>query len=477
MSISVGGLASGIDTNDVIEQMMKVQQKPITLLQRKEAAYQVKLSTYGSLKNVLKGLETSLKKLDSTQDLTRFTARSGDTGLVTVSADETAAAGSYDITVSQLAKVHKLTSTAFTGTEAVGEGTVHLSLGGADAVDIAVSATDTIQDVADAINDADGGVKAAVIYDGTDYYLTLTGEETGADQVIDLTVTEAGTSAADPENSDTTGLSRLVYDEGVTTNMTNTQSAANAVITVDGVADIQRSSNVIDDVIEGVTLTLESAPDEPDNVTTLSVEQSTSPVTSSINAFITAYNQVLDFIENQQNYDQATGTAGTLLGDYTTNSIRNMLKNMVTDRLSGVGSFERLSDIGVALNSDGRLELNTATLNNALDDNFDDVLQFFTQTTSGSEGFAVKMTDSLDSILDDRKGSLTARTNGILDSIEDIQDQVESWETRMVTWEERTRAQFNAMELLLAQYQTTGDYLSQQITGLQNFNTYVANRG
>jgi flagellar hook-associated protein 2 len=115
-------------------------------------------------------------------------------------------------------------------------------------------------------------------------------------------------------------------------------------------------------------------------------------------------------------------------------------------------------------------------LNNALDDNFDDVLQFFTQTTSGSEGFAVKMTNSLESFLDESSGSLTARTGGILDSIEDIQDQVESWGTRMSTWEERTRAQFNSMELLLSQYQSTGDYLSQQIQGMQNFNSYVANR-
>jgi flagellar hook-associated protein 2 len=230
-------------------------------------------------------------------------------------------------------------------------------------------------------------------------------------------------------------------------------------------------------VLDGITLTLQSAPAAPDNVTTLSVERSTSPVTASINSFITAYNDVLDFIETHQSYDEATGEAGALLGDYTTNSIRNTLKNMVSDKLSDVGAFEQLTDIGVALNADGRLELDTLTLNNALDDNFEGVLQFFTQTTSGSEGFAVKMMDSLERVLDDKSGSLTARTAGILDSIGDIQDQVESWEARMVTWEERTRAQFNAMELLLAQYQTTGDYLSQQITGLQNFNSYVANRG
>ncbi|MBG0779949.1 MAG: flagellar filament capping protein FliD, partial [Desulfotignum balticum] len=361
--------------------------------------------------------------------------------------------------------------------EAVGEGTLHLKVGDGSVTDIDVSGTDTLSDVAASINDTGAGVHAAVIFDGTDYFLTLTADDTGADNVINLTATEAGTATGDPANTDTTGLSRLVYDQGGTTNMTNTKSAADAIISVDGVNDIHRAGNVIDDVLDGITLTLQSAPAAPDNVTTLSVERSTSPVTASINSFITAYNDVLDFIETHQSYDEATGEAGALLGDYTTNSIRNTLKNMVSDKLSDVGAFEQLTDIGVALNADGRLELDTLTLNNALDDNFEGVLQFFTQTTSGSEGFAVKMMDSLERVLDDKSGSLTARTAGILDSIGDIQDQVESWEARMVTWEERTRAQFNAMELLLAQYQTTGDYLSQQITGLQNFNSYVANRG
>jgi flagellar hook-associated protein 2 len=477
MSISVGGLASGIDTNDVIQQMLKVQQKPIISLHKKEAAYQVELSTFGNLKNVLKNLETSMKSLDSTDDLTRFTARSGDTGLFTVSADKTATAGSYNITVTQMAEAHKLTSSAFAEGEAVGEGTLHLKVGDGSVTDIDVSGTDTLSDVAASINDTGAGVHAAVIFDGTDYFLTLTADDTGADNVINLTATEAGTATGDPENTDTTGLSRLVYDQGVTANMTNTQSAADAIISVDGVNDIHRAGNVIDDVLDGITLTLQSAPAAPDNVTTLSVERSTSPVTASINSFITAYNDVLDFIETHQSYDEATGEAGALLGDYTTNSIRNTLKNMVSDKLSDVGAFEQLTDMGVALNAEGRLELDALTLNNALDDNFEGVLQFFTQTTSGSEGFAVKMMDSLERVLDDKSGSLTARTAGILDSIGDIQDQVESWEARMVTWEERTRAQFNAMELLLAQYQTTGDYLSQQITGLQNFNSYVANRG
>jgi len=477
MSISVGGLMSGLDTNGIIDQMLAVQQQPILSLQKKEAEYQVQLSTYGSFKSVLNSLKTSLNALDSADDLTRFTARSGDTSLFTVSADETAAAGNYDITVSQMADVHKLTSTAFTETEAVGEGTIHLSLGAADAVDIAVSATDTIQDVADAINDADAGIKAAVIFDGTDYYLTLTGEETGADQVINLTVTEEGTDPADPVNTDTTGLSQLVYDEGGTTHMTNTQSAADAIITVDGVADIQRSTNVIDDVIEGVTLTLESAPGAPDNASTLSITRNTGTASQAIQSFVTKFNSVLDFIATQQNYNAATGEAGLLMGDATTNTIRNNLKSLATGSISNGGAIDNLTDLGISFNEDGRLELDSDQLNEALNNNFEDVIQFFSQDDEDAPGFAVKALDFLDTVLEDSTGTLAARTKGIQTTIGNLQDQVETMEMRNTAWEERTRAQFNSLELLLAQYQSTGDYLTQQITGLQNFNSYVANRG
>lgn len=470
MSISVGGLISGLDTNSIIDQLLALQQKPIVKLQQQEANYQVELSAYGSMQAVLDSLKSAMGGLDSVSDLTSFSATSGDTDLFSVSADENATAGSYDVTVQNLAKVHKLTSGAFTETEAVGGGTIHLRLGDAAAVDISVSATDTISDVAQAINDADAGVNAAVIFDGTSYFLTLTGEETGAANLIDLTVTDDDTN-----NTDTNNLSRLVYEAAGTKNLINTQTAEDSMITVDGVSDISRDTNVIDDVIQGVTITLESAP-ATDNEAVLTVNRNTSAIVSKINSFVSAYNGALDLFEAYQSYDQGTETAGVLLGDATTNSIRNNLENLITDTVPGVESFSRLADLGIALNSEGQMEVDSSTLNSALDDHFDDVLQFFTQSTEGSEGFAVRMVDTMDAILDSSAGTLAARTDGIQNSIDDIEDQVERIEMRNLAWETRTRAQFNALELLLAGYQTTGNYLTQQILGMQNLNNYISNR-
>ncbi|GAB6145285.1 flagellar filament capping protein FliD [Desulfocicer niacini] len=476
MSLSVGGLASGLDTENIVSQLLTIQQQPITRLQSQEADYQLELTTYGTIQGYLDSLLTAAEAFDTEDELVSYTATSGDTDLFTVTADEDASFGSYNVTVQQLAEAHKLTSIAFADEEAVGEGTLHINVGSDSVTDIEVSATDTIEDVAQSINDADVGVQAVVMFDGTDYFLTLTSEETGADNVITLTATEAGTIQGDPENSDTTGLSRLVYEEGVTTNLSNTNSPVDAILTVDGVSDIHRDSNTIDDVLPGLTLTLNTAPDAPDNQSTLTVTSSASTITSKINAFVSAYNQMTGLIETAQAYNSDTGVAGVLMGDATTNSIRHSLEDMISDTVSGITSFSRLEDLGIAMNSDGQLEVDSDTLNSALEDNFDDVIQFFTQTTEGSEGFAVRMVEKLNGILDGTSGVLTARQDGIQDSIDNIQEQIERSETRLTTWEIRTRAQFNSLELLLAQYQSTGDYLSQQIASMQNLNSYIAKR-
>ena len=472
MSISIGGLVSGLDTNSIIEQLRSVQEQPILLLQQKEAAYQVELTAYGGLQSALNSLKSAMECLDDVSDLTGFSAASGDTDLFTVSAGDDAVEGSYDVTVQQLAEVHKLTSGAFTEIESVGGGTIHLQLGDATAVDISVSATDTIADVAQAINDADAGVNAAVIFDGSSYFLTLSGDDTGAANVIELTVTDD-----DGNNTDTNNLSRLVYDADGTENLTESQAAQDSLITVDGVSNISRDTNVIDDVIEGVTITLKSAPGSPDNVTALTVSRDTSTVTSGVASFVSAYNDLVDFFDMYQSYDRESETAGVLLGDSTTKMINNRLRDMVGNTVSGVEEFSRLSDLGITLNYEGHLEVDSSKLNDALDDHFDETLQFFTRTTEGSEGFAVRMAEALDTMLDSRDGIIAAREDGIQDSLDNIGDQVERVEMRISAWEIRTRAQFEALEVLLAQYQTTSDYLSQQILGLQNLNNYISSGG
>jgi flagellar hook-associated protein 2 len=115
-------------------------------------------------------------------------------------------------------------------------------------------------------------------------------------------------------------------------------------------------------------------------------------------------------------------------------------------------------------------------LDKALDNNFKDVVQFFTQSSSDAPGFAVKMNETLDAMLDSSTGTFASREKGIKNSIDGINDQIQQHQLRTALWEERTRAQFNAMEALLAQYQSAGDYLGQFVTGMQNLNSFISNK-
>lgn len=545
MSISVGGLVSGMDTDKIISQLQALQQKPITKLQTQEAAYQVKLTAYSSLQGSLKDVKNAARNLDTSSDITSYAATPSNTSLLTASAERTAVAGSYSVTVNKLAAVHKLTSTGFSPTEAVGKGTIQLKMGSSAAVNIAVGATSTLSNIATSINAADTGIYASVVNDGTNSFLSLTGKQTGAANVISLTVTEDGTT--DPKlaaNLDSSGLSRLAYTTSATSykgvsgsgavdgltingsavtastdmaglianintevsgvtatlqtdgslllnnvtgdaiviggtttnsgltagtysgakNLAQLQGAANADITVDGVTNISRASNTITDVIGGVSLKLKAL-----GTTTVEVERNDELFTTRLNAFLDAYNGLMDSMNNLQSYDKQTKATGTLFGDSTTRRIQSEVRNLLSNSVSGLpATLSHLTDLGVSTNTEGKLELDSSVFSTQLKDNFDNVVKFFTKTDTGTEGFAVRMATSVEKILDIQGGTLAARTKGIQGSIDGLDKQILTLNSRMTMSETRLRTQFSSLEVLLGQYQNTSNSLTSNLDALQS---------
>jgi flagellar hook-associated protein 2 len=545
MSISVGGLVSGMDTDKIISQLQALQQKPITKLQTQEAAYQVKLTAYSSLQGSLKDVKNAARNLDTSSDITSYAATPSNTSTLTASAERTAVAGSYSVTVNSLAAVHKLTSTGFSPTEAVGKGTIHLKMGSSAAVDIAVGSTSTLSNIATSINAADTGIYASVVNDGTNSFLSLTGKQTGAANVISLTVTEDGTT--DPKlaaNLDSSGLSRLAYTTSATSykgvsgsgavdgltingsavtastdmaglianinndvsgvtatlqtdgslllnnvtgsdiviggtttnsgltagtysgtkNLAQLQGAANADITVDGVTHISRASNTISDVVGGVSLKLKAL-----GTTTVEVDRNDELFTTRLNAFLDAYNGLMDSMNNLQSYDKQTKATGTLFGDSTTRRIQSEVQNLLSNSVSGLpATLSHLTDLGVSTNTAGKLELDSSVFSTQLKDNFDNVVKFFTKTDTGKEGFALRMATSVEKILDIQGGTLAARTKGIQGSIDGLDKQILTLNSRMTMSETRLRTQFSSLEVLLGQYQNTSNSLTSNLDALQS---------
>ncbi|GLI33530.1 flagellar filament capping protein FliD [Desulforhabdus amnigena] len=473
MGFSVGGLVSGIDTDSVISQLIELERQPITKLQAKQAAYEVKLTAYGSLQSALSTLRTAASALDSASDMNAYTGVSSDTDAFSASVFSTARSGAYNISVESLAQVHKVKSAAFGAHEAVGAGTFTLQLGEGTSVEITTNADDTLADVANLINEKQKDIQASVITDGDKVYLTLTGQSTGEANTIRLEVTAE--TPSDPEDTgdvtDETGLSRLLFVAGGDNNhLTETQAASDAILTVDGVEGIHRSTNTVGDVIKGVTLTLKGTT-ETGKTETLTVSRDTEAIASKVNAFVDAYNAVVDFFKDAQSYDSETEKAGSLLGDGTTNQIRRKLRNMVADMVPGAAEgLNRLSDLGIAMNKEGRLEVDSTVLNGTLKNNFSGVAAFFTTKSGENKGFGVRLVNALDGILNTNDGDLTVRTKGIQTSIDRIDEDIEKYETRVSNTETRLKTQFQNLETLLAQYQKTGDFLTQQIESWQNSN-------
>ncbi|MCB1911418.1 MAG: flagellar filament capping protein FliD, partial [Rhodocyclaceae bacterium] len=289
---------------------------------------------------------------------------------------------------------------------------------------------------------------ASVINNGTVKQLVIKGNATGAEQAFEIT--------------GTTGLSVDPTASGVSTDpVYSLASAQDAQLDVDGIV-VSRSSNTVDDVIDGVTLTLNKQ--DVGNASTLTITDDRSGATTAINAFVSAYNNLNTTIKSLTAYNATTQTAASLNGDSTARSIQSQLRTMLGNAISGLGGAQRLSDIGVSFTSTGTLEVNSTKLSAALADPELDVGAFF--AGSGTvDGFATLLSERIDGYIAS-DGMIAGRTDGINTSIKSIDSQRERLNARLTLIEARYTAQFTALDTLISGYTLTSDYLTQQLANL-----------
>ncbi len=202
---------------------------------------------------------------------------------------------------------------------------------------------------------------------------------------------------------------------------------------------------------------------------TVTVERSDELFTTRLNEFIEAYNGLVDSLNSLQSYDSQTQKAGDAVWRFHDPADSKRYSKPVSNSVPGLpAALSHMTDLGISTNEEGKLELDTSVFNAKLKDNYDDVVKFFTKTDTGAEGFAVRMANSLEKILDTNSGVLAARTKGIEGSIDDLDDQIEVLNTRMAASETRLRAQFAALELLLGKYQSISDSLTADLEQIQN---------
>jgi flagellar hook-associated protein 2 len=469
MAIGVSGLMSGLDTGSIISQMMQLERRPIMLLQRQEAGIQARISAMGSLKSGLAGLQTAARALKSASGYTKMQATSGNSEVLAATASSTAVAGKYQVEVAALATAQQVRSAAFAAGDAVaGTGTLTIQVGSGAATEITIDEnSSTLAGIAGAINNAGAGVTAGVIHDGSgNYYLTLAAGETGSANTISLSMTDD-----DGNNNDDQGLSAL-YTDPVAGTLTQTLAAGNARMSVNGIA-VERSGNTISDLIEGVTITLRKA--DEGNPFELLIARNSENITGNVKEFVKQYNTLVDTLKRLRGYNPETKQAGLLQGDSLTRQAEGQVRALLHRQFGdSAQSVRRLSDLGISVDKEGKLSLDEAVLSSAMADHRDGVEAFFTSETDGSQGFAVQLDTLLEGYLKGSTGLLAAKEEGLNRSVARIIEQVGRIELRLSKREEILRRQFENLESLMADFQSTASGLDQQLQSIANLNASIA---
>lgn len=484
MALSSPGVGSGLDINGLVKQLMTLERAPITLLDKKEASFQARLSSFGTVKSALASLQTAAKALSTPEKFSPMKTTVADSSVLSASAGATAMAGSHEVEVQSLAQSQKLLMSAAggggyaTADTVIGTGTITIGFGTytaaeapatepsftpnpdkPDAKNIVIdSSNNTLSGVRDAINSANAGVSASIIRDGSanGYRLILTSTDSGARNAMKIGVAGA-----------TGELGQLAYDPSSAaaqaTRLTETVAAKDSVIKVDNVT-ITNQSNTVTDAIQGVTLNLAKTMAEG-TTTKITVARDTSNVKTAVEGFVKAYNDANKAMRDATSYDVSTGKAAVLTGDSTVRSIQSQLRGVFANPLSGApAGMSLLSDVGISFQKDGTLTIDEAKFNKTLADPAKDMSKLFASTGS-VKGFAWQ-TEVLTGRILSPVGVLANRSDSINASIKDIGSRRDVINDRLVGIEKRYRDQFTALDSMVASMTATSAYLAQQLANL-----------
>lgn len=371
---------SGLSVDDVVTAKIQPILDQIDSINASISANQSKISAYEDMQQILINLLNATDALRDplSNDADVFDNRSASLAssngadadnALSVDIDAGTATGNHTVTVTQLASAERIGSAGQSSRTAALNmaGSFTLGESGKSAATINVTAGMSLNDIAAAINKQAGstGVSATVITVSGDtgnpqYMLVLSGADTNQNIALSTTagnvLTDLGITGADgatPANV--------------------LQEAKPAILTVDGIPGIERDTNDIDDVIDGVTLHLTQA--DPDNKITLKIQNDTSAVKDAINLFVDSYNAWRSFVaQNQATQTDGTASSGAVLfGDSTLRSVATQIDTALTSFIDG----SALGAIGIKLNADNNLEIDDTKLDAALSGNYDQIKKLF----------------------------------------------------------------------------------------------------
>lgn len=441
MSFSLSGIASGLDTNTIISQLMQIERIPYTKLESKKNSYNTEMSVFRSINTKLATLRTAADDLRIQSNFNLRSASNSDESVLKATASDYAQEGTYVIQVNKLATFHTVKSQNYTATGNDLSGTQTIKINGKEIqieFDDEKTNEENLKILAQAVNAADAGVRANVL------------QVSPTEKVVVFTAKESGKSnEAQFADADFLGLEQVHEGE-------------DAELTINGI-EIKSSGNELQDVIDGISITLL----KEGQTATVTVAKDVDKIAEKVEAFVKAYNDVIDTIRTN------TGQGKTLQGDYMLRSLQDTMHDLFNGKVDGLSQYQYLTQIGLEIDAgktkadsfNGKISFDKEKFKAALAENPDEVYKLFghDDENDGKDGIAQRFSDTLRYWTRAGNGILTSRIEGYNSQISFITKQMEDMEDRLAMKEEQLKKQFTSMETMLIKLQNEQSWLNSQL--------------
>ncbi len=419
---ALGSTSAGINVQSAVTQEIALEAQPEVQWQNQQSTLQNQSSAITAIEGDITALQNSLNALgDPAGALTSMSATSSNSNLVSASAANGSVGGNHVVVVNNLAtSASWYSSPVASSSTALAAGTFNVQIGSGTPISITTgSGVNTLDQLVTYVNGLGAGITASVVNDATGSRLALVSTSTGAGN--NFTVSNG---------------SGLTFTQAAT--------GQDASLTVDGIP-IDSASNTVTGAVNGLTLNLNGA--APSTQVSISVAPNATEVSQAINSFISAYNTVIGDVNTQYTVN-SSHQEGPLAGDSALSELQSQLL-AAGSYTGGSGSVSTLGALGITMNSDGTLTVDSSQLSNAVQNNFGAV-QSFLQGTS-SNGFAASLNNQLNMLVDPVSGAFTVDLQSISAENTDLQNQINDFQAYLSARTTYLTNEYNQADIALQQ--------------------------
>lgn len=463
---TISGLGTGLDIGGMVTAIADAEKAPKQAqIDRLTTKTETSLSAVGTLTSAVETFEASLTALESSSSsFEGLGVQSSADGVASATAGAGAVPGSYEVEVISLASSSKVASASLEGgasTTFDSGGTLTIDVGDNASYEVQVAPGASLTEIRDAINSqlsATAGISANIITDASGARLVLSSEVTG--EGTDLYVKGTGDLAALNINVDEDGNHDLTQQSG--TGAGSITLASNASYKIDGL-ELSSSTNTVT-ALSGLSIKLTA-----EGTTTLTVAPNTEGLKTSIEAFVSAYNNLITVTNAltrvTTSEDETSTDAGALVGDALVRSLLGSIRNELVQPSTGSGELSVLAQLGVTTNKDGTLSIDDAKLSSALETHYDEVQAFFV----GDDGLIPRL-KSVTEPYTAPGGLLAGRTESLQKTMTQLSEQQQALDRRIDSLTTSLYTKYNNMDILVAQLNASSASLLSTLEALNNSN-------